>query len=92
MNGSHDHEPKLDEILQLSTMLAEQVLESRVTGRQFSDGQLTALVKAAWFLHESEVPWPPVVQEAIEILAHHVEDEMDGPRIAGVAAESRQLQ
>ncbi|KNY20255.1 hypothetical protein [Methylobacterium sp. ARG-1] len=61
------------EVLTLSTTLANQILGSQAMGRPFAEGALTALVGAARFLHDNRVPWPPVVQDAIDMLAKKME-------------------
>jgi hypothetical protein len=61
------------DILRLSTALADQMVRSRASGHSFSDDQLAALVRAARFLHERNVPWPPLVQDVVDMLAAEME-------------------
>ena len=63
----------LNEVLRLATALAEQMLASEITVHSMSPARLTALIGAAQFLHENDVPWPPAVQEALDKIREHME-------------------
>jgi hypothetical protein len=58
--------PKVDEVLRLSETLAEQMMGAQVLGRTIPTQQLTALVGAARFLQDHNVPWPPLVDEVVQ--------------------------
>ncbi|WP_020092306.1 hypothetical protein [Methylobacterium sp. 285MFTsu5.1] len=65
--------PKQDEILALAAMLAEQILAAQSEGQPFTQPQFNALVSATRFLHENNVPWPPIVQQALDLFAEQIE-------------------
>ena len=56
----------LSEVLRLVTALAEQMLASEITAESISPARLTALIGAAQFLADNDVPWPAAVQEALD--------------------------
>ena len=56
----------LSEVLRLVTALAEQMLASEITAGSISPARLTALIGAAQFLADNDVPWPAAVQEALD--------------------------
>lgn len=56
---------RLDEILRLTSSLADQVLDAQVMGRPVLGEQALALAKAANLLHEYEVEWPPMLKQAL---------------------------
>ena len=61
-----DAQPQdLDEVLRLATALAEQLLASEIPAQSMSSVRIKALIGAAQFLHEHDVPWPAAVQEAL---------------------------
>ena len=62
-----DAQPQdLDEVLRLATALAEQLLASEIPAQSMSPVRIKALIGAAQFLHENDLPWPAVVQEALD--------------------------
>jgi hypothetical protein len=69
-----DAQPRdLDEVLRLATALAEQMLASEIPTHSMSPARLTALISAAQFLHENDVPWPTAVQEALDKIRERME-------------------
>lgn len=61
MSDANPQPPKVDEILRLSTALAEQMLEAQVMGQPIPTQKFTALVGAARFLKDNNMAWPPLV-------------------------------
>jgi hypothetical protein len=62
-----DAQPRdLDEVLRLATALAEQLLADEIAARSMSPARAKALIGAAQFLHENDVPWPAAVQEVLD--------------------------
>jgi hypothetical protein len=56
----------LNEVLRLATALAEQMLASEIPVQSISRPRLTALLGAAQFLDDNDVPLPTVVREALD--------------------------
>ncbi|MCJ2139477.1 hypothetical protein [Methylobacterium sp. E-066] len=65
---------RVEQILRMSTALAEQFLIAQASGGPFDEKHIEAVTVAARFLLENELPWPPVVGEAIEVLAGRVDE------------------
>ncbi|WP_139215675.1 hypothetical protein [Methylobacterium sp. UNC300MFChir4.1] len=63
----------MSEVLRLANALAEQMLGSQVMGRALPPHQLTALVRAARFLSDNNVSWPPLVQEVVRVATEKIE-------------------
>ncbi|MGE8126580.1 hypothetical protein ACQKQD_06340 [Methylobacterium sp. NPDC080182] len=63
----------MSEVLRLANALAEQMLGSQVMGRALPPHQLTALVRAARFLSDNNVTWPPLVQEVVRVATEKIE-------------------
>jgi hypothetical protein len=57
----------MSEVLRLASALAEQMLGSQVMGRALPPNQLIALVRAARFLSDNNVSWPPLVEEVVRL-------------------------
>lgn len=84
---SVDAEPEgIADILRLANELAEQVLALQVMQRPIPQQQLVALVGAARFFHENEVPWPPLVQEVVQEIAAKMEPLQSEPADDDVAS------
>lgn len=74
-----DAQPRdLDEVLRLATALAEQMLASEISARSFTPARLTALIGAAQFLHENDVPWPAAVQAILDKIRERVDATKSG--------------
>ncbi|MHB2210906.1 hypothetical protein [Methylobacterium sp. CM6257] len=73
MGDAHAQALDVRHILRLSTALAEQILGLDKTDHPLSENEVAALVKAARFLYDNDVPWPAVVQKAIDMLAEQME-------------------
>ncbi|MGH1575124.1 hypothetical protein ACRAWG_36365 [Methylobacterium sp. P31] len=63
----------MDEILRLVVALAQQMLASEMTEPSITPERLKVLMSAAQFLHDNDVPWPPVVREAMGKIAERME-------------------
>lgn len=71
--SDNDAQPReLEEVLRLATALAEQLLVSEIPARLMSPARATALIGAAQYLHENDVPWPAAVQEALDKIREHM--------------------
>lgn len=70
----------MSEVLRLTNALAEQMLSSQVMGRRLPPNQLTALVRAARFLTDHDVTWPPLVQEVVRVATEKMEAAQSVPR------------
>lgn len=71
--SDNDAQPReLEEVLRLATALAEQLLVSEIPTRSMSPARAKALIGAAQFLHENDVPWPAAVQEAFDKIREHM--------------------
>lgn len=57
--------PKIDDLLRLSSELADQVLKNRADGRSITDVEAVALSDAATVLQNYEVPPSHVLTEAL---------------------------
>ena len=71
----------LDEVLRLATALAERLLASEIPALSISPVRVKALIGAAQFLHENDVPWPAAVQDALDKIREHMaaaKSEPDG--------------
>lgn len=69
-----DAQPQdLDEVLRLATALAEHVLTSEITASSISPARLRALIGAAQFLHENDLPLPAAVHEALDKIRERME-------------------
>lgn len=59
-------------VLRLSEALSHTVLNTVLFGNPIPDDQATALVKAARLLQEYGVPWPTVLDQALQEAADQV--------------------
>ncbi|WP_419828644.1 hypothetical protein [Methylobacterium sp.] len=87
----------MDEILRLSTALAEQMLEAQVMGQPIPTQKFTALVGAARFLKDNNMAWPPLVEEVVHEIGKRMaaaksalldEDAEGSPRHSEAAGSS----
>lgn len=72
MSDDEAHPRDLDEVLRLATALAKQMLASEIPTQSISRARLTALIGAAQFLDDNDVPWPATVQEALHKIREHM--------------------
>ena len=56
---------RLAEVRRLTEALIDHVLEAQVLGRPVPQDQSEALVKAAFFLRECNLPWWPMLAQAL---------------------------
>ncbi|MDP4024005.1 hypothetical protein Q8W71_15345 [Methylobacterium sp. NEAU 140] len=77
-DGAGD-EAGLSEVLRLVGVLSEQVLDAQITGRPVPEAQSRALAKAAGLLREHDVPWPPLLAQALHELGLAAEGEPAEP-------------
>lgn len=61
-----------DEVLRLATSLAEQMLATEISARSMAPTRIKALIGAAQFLHENDMPWPAAVHEALDKIREHM--------------------
>lgn len=60
------------EVLRLSTALSHHVLNVLLARQPVRHDQTTALIKAAHWLRDNDVPWPSVLTQALHELADRV--------------------
>ncbi|TXN76102.1 hypothetical protein FV228_01710 [Methylobacterium sp. WL18] len=74
---------RLAEVRRLTEALIDHVLEAQVLGRPVPQEQSEALIKAAFFLRECNLPWWPMLAQALHglgrgtdegVLEAHAED------------------
>ncbi|MBE7158622.1 hypothetical protein MMSR116_17840 [Methylobacterium mesophilicum SR1.6/6] len=56
---------RLSEVRRLTEALIDQVLEAQILGRPVPEEQSTALIKAAFFLRDCNLPWSPMLVQAL---------------------------
>jgi hypothetical protein len=73
----------MSEVRRLTEALIDHVLEAQVLGRPVPQQQSEALIKAAFFLRECNLPWWPMLAQALHglgrdtgegVLEAHAED------------------
>lgn len=64
---------ELDETLHLLTALATHLLASEIEEPAIAPERVKVMISAARFLQENDVPWPPVVREALNRIAQRME-------------------
>lgn len=69
---------RLSEVLRLTTLLSDQVLDAHIIKRPVPDGQARALEKAAFLPQEHDVPLPPPLMQVL----HEVEGDDHGEKAA----------
>lgn len=72
MSDDDAHPLDLDEVLRLATALAEQLLASEIPAQSILRPRFRALIGAAQFLDDNDVPWPAAVQEALDRIRGHM--------------------
>jgi len=85
MSDTDAHPGDLDETLRLVTALAEQLTRSQFAEGSISPVRLRVLISSAQFLHDNNVPWPPVVREAMGRLA----DRMEAAKLVSGGGETK---
>ncbi|MGH1575153.1 hypothetical protein ACRAWG_36540 [Methylobacterium sp. P31] len=68
---------RVSEVLRLCTLLADRALDARIMGRPVPSDQTAALAKAARFLQDHGVEWPPLLTQVLHELADN--SEQQGP-------------
>jgi len=61
---------QLSEALRLSTLLAERVLDALIMEHPIPGEQALALAKAARFLQDHAVEWPPLLTQVVHEMAN----------------------
>ncbi|GJE53418.1 hypothetical protein GOFOIKOB_6497 [Methylobacterium tardum] len=77
---------RLTEVRRLTEALIDQVLEAQIAGRPVPEEQSTALIKAAFFLRDCNLPWWPMLAQALHGLGR------DTDQVADNTAEAEALQ
>ncbi|WP_267428086.1 lipopolysaccharide biosynthesis protein [Methylobacterium sp. GC_Met_2] len=67
-----DQAEPMDKIIQLMTALSKEILQSDITKDELFSDRRNVLLSAAQLLHDHNVPWPPVVCEAVIKAAERV--------------------
>ena len=65
---------RLSEVRRLTEALIDQVLEAQIVGRPVPEEQSTALVKAAFFLRDANLPWWPMLAQALHGLGRDTDE------------------
>lgn len=65
---------RLSEVRRLTEALIDQVLEAQIVGRPVPLEQSAALIKAAFFLRECNLPWWPMLAQALHGLGHGIDE------------------
>jgi hypothetical protein len=65
---------RLSEVRRLTEALIDQVLEAQILGRPVPESQSTALIKAAFFLRECNLPWWPMLAQALHGLGRDTDE------------------
>ncbi|MHC2109069.1 hypothetical protein [Methylobacterium sp. CM6246] len=65
---------RLSEVRRLTEALIDQVLEAQILGRPVPEAQGTALIKAAFFLRECNLPWWPMLAQALHGLGRGTDE------------------
>ena len=68
---------RLSEVHRLTEALVDQVLEAQIVGRPVPQEQNTALIKAAFFLRDCNLPWWPMLAQALHGLGRDTEEVAD---------------
>ena len=67
---------RLSEVRRLTEALIDQVLEARIVGRPVPQEQSTALIKAAFFLRDCNLPWWPMLAQALHGLGREADEAL----------------
>ncbi|WP_144760745.1 hypothetical protein [Methylobacterium dankookense] len=78
----------MPEVLRLSEALSHRVLNSYLADEPIPKDQATAPIKAAQLLRDTEVPWPPILEQAL----HEVVDHARRARAAAEAHEHEDVE
>lgn len=65
---------RLSEVRRLTEALIDQVLEAQILGRPVPEDQSTALIKAAFFLRDCNLPWWPMLAQALHGLGRDIDE------------------
>jgi hypothetical protein len=68
---------RLTEVRRLTEALIDQVLEAQIAGRPVPEEQSTALIKAAFFLRDCNLPWWPMLAQALHGLGRDTDQAAD---------------
>jgi hypothetical protein len=70
---------QLAEVLRLCTALADRALDAKIMGRPVPEEQAVALLKAARFLQDHGVEWPPLLTQVLHELAGRRDERSSAP-------------
>lgn len=79
MSPATEPPDRLAEVRRLTAALIDQVLEAQLVGQPVPQEQSTALIKAAFFLRACNVPWWPMLAQALHGLGRDVEEAAPEP-------------
>ena len=65
MTGQREHTDRIPEVLRLTSVLAEQVLDAQIMRRPIPDEQIRALANAALLLEDHGVTLPPLLMQVL---------------------------
>lgn len=75
---------RVSEVLRLCTELSERALDALITSKAVPANQTIALAKAARFLQDHDVDWPPLLTHVM----HELADKIDRPASAARASDA----
>ena len=90
MTGHRELTDRIPEVLRLTSVLAEQVLDAQIMRRPVPDEQIRALANAALLLEEHGVTLPPLLMQVLHEVGADGASEDAGSR-DGDAEKSRGL-
>jgi hypothetical protein len=70
---------RLSEVLRLCTLLADRALDAKIMDRPVPEEQAVALAKAARFLQDHGVEWPPLLTQVLHELAGRRDERSSAP-------------
>jgi hypothetical protein len=78
---------RLSEVLRLCTALADRALDAKIMCRLVPADQVVALAKAAHFLQDHGVEWPPLLAQVLHELAGNNDERASAPSAEPEALE-----
>ena len=83
---------RLSEVRRLTEALVDQVLEAQILGRPVPDDQSTALIKAVFFLRDCNLPWWPMLAQALHGLGRDIDETAPDDTIKAQALQDTNLE
>ena len=67
---------RLSEVRRLTEALVDHVLEAQIVGRPVPNEKSEALIKAAFFLRDCNLPWWPMLAQALHGLGREADEAL----------------